>query len=203
MFSRTLVIMLAAYSSVFADEGPSRTLFDFANANAASQWQTVNDGVMGGLSDGRFRITKQRSMEFFGTLSLENNGGFASVRSRRTELDLRQNDAVVARVKGDGRRYTLNLYVPSRRMAYSYRVAFDTKQDQWIEVRVPLDKFVATSFGREVPSAGPVDPQQVNSIGFLLGDKKPGSFMLEIDWIKAESAAPNVGEALGSVRQTR
>lgn len=181
MFSKALVVVLFVYSSTFADEKQSRSLFDFANANAANQWQTVNDGVMGGRSDGRFRIGTEQSMEFFGTLSLENNGGFASVRSRPRQLDLRDSDTIVARVKGDGRRYTLNLYVPSRRMAYSYRVAFDTKKNQWTEIRVPLKKFVATSFGRIVGNAGPVNPQQVNSIGFLLGDKNPGPFKLEID----------------------
>jgi len=39
----------------------------------------VNDGVMGGVSDGRFRVTERQTLEFYGTLSLENNGGFASV----------------------------------------------------------------------------------------------------------------------------
>jgi NADH dehydrogenase [ubiquinone] 1 alpha subcomplex assembly factor 1 len=190
MFSRTLVVVLLACSNTFADEEQSRILFDFAEAKAGTQWQVVNDGVMGGRSDGRFRITNEKSMELLGTLSLENNGGFASVRSRARKLDLRENDTVVTRVKGDGRRYTLNLYVPSPRVAFSYRVEFNTKKDQWIEVRVPLNKFVATSFGRIVSNAGPVNPQQVNSIGFLLGDKKPGPFKLEIDWIKAEAPQP-------------
>ena len=34
---------------------------------------------MGGVSDGRFRMTERQTLEFYGTLSLENNGGFASV----------------------------------------------------------------------------------------------------------------------------
>ena len=41
----------------------------------------MNDGVMGGVSDGRFRVTERQTLEFYGTLSLENNGGFASVSS--------------------------------------------------------------------------------------------------------------------------
>ena len=28
-----------------------RVLFDFSKPDAAKQWQTVNDGVMGGVSD--------------------------------------------------------------------------------------------------------------------------------------------------------
>ena len=87
-----------------------RTLFDFTGPEAAQQWQAVNDGVMGGVSDGRFRITPESTLEFFGTLSLENNGGFASVRTKPADLDIKAGDDLVIRVKGDGREYVLNLY---------------------------------------------------------------------------------------------
>ena len=40
------------------------------------------------------------------------------------------------------------------------------------EARIPLDRFEATSFGRLLRNAGPVDPKEVNALGFLLGDKK-------------------------------
>ncbi len=84
-------------------------LFDFTKADAAREWQTVNDGVMGGVSQGKFKITDAKTMEFFGTLSLANNGGFASVRSKARKLDLEKGDTLVTKVKGVGREYTLNL----------------------------------------------------------------------------------------------
>jgi hypothetical protein len=31
--------------------------------------------------------------------------------------------------------------------------------------------------------------EQVNGLGFLLGDKKAGPFKLEVEWIKVERAA--------------
>jgi transforming growth factor-beta-induced protein len=167
-----------------AEDG-GRMLFSFDNSDAAAQWQTTNDGVMGGRSDGRFRINEDRNMEFFGTLSLENNGGFASVRARGSNLGLEKGDSIVARVRGDGREYSLNLYTPSRRMAYSYRAKFRTQKDEWIEVRIPLDEFVATSFGRVVRNQE-LDPTEVTGVGILLGDKKAGPFELEIDWIKVD-----------------
>ena len=138
---------------------------------------------MGGRSDGRFKINKDKKMEFFGTLSLENNGGFASVPFERSNLGLQNRDSIVVRVRGDGREYSLNLYTPSRRMAFSYRTKFKTRKDKSIDVRIPLDKFVATSFGRVIRSQV-LDPGAVNGLGILLGDKKPGPFELEVDWIK-------------------
>ena len=161
-------------------------LFDFTGVEAVKEWQAVNDGVMGGVSEGRFKITDAKTMEFFGTLSLANNGGFASVRSKAKKLDLKKGDTLVVKIRGDGREYTLNLYPNRSRTAFSYRASVQTKKDEWIEVKVPLDEFEATSFGRVVREAGPVKPEEISSVGFLLGDKKAGPFKLEVESIKVE-----------------
>jgi monofunctional biosynthetic peptidoglycan transglycosylase len=70
-------------------------------------------------------------------------------------------------------------------MAFSYRAKFGTQKNEWMEIRIPLDEFVATSFGRVVRNQE-LDPTEVDGLGILLGDKKAGPFELEIDWIKAE-----------------
>ena len=186
MLALPLLILMG--SMVMADDKP-QPLFDFTGADAAKEWQAVNDGVMGGVSEGKFKLTDKKTMEFFGTLSLENNGGFASVRTKAKKLGLEKSDTVVAKVRGDGREYTLNLYLNKPLVAFSYRAAVQTKKDEWIEVKVPLDKFEATSFGRVVKDAGAVKPDEVNALGFLLGDKKAGPFKLEVEWIKVERAA--------------
>jgi monofunctional biosynthetic peptidoglycan transglycosylase len=169
-------------STVLAED---RVLFEFASPAASREWQSVNDGVMGGISEGRFKITENKTLEFFGTLSLENNGGFASVRSRPRKLGLEKGDAIIARVKGDGREYTFNLYVPRPLTAFSYRASFKTTADEWTEVRIPLETFVATSFGRIVRNSAPLNPGEITSVGFLISDKKAGPFTLEVEWIKA------------------
>ena len=163
-------------------------LFDFTESDAAKQWQAVNDGVMGGVSEGKFKVTEAKTMEFFGTLSLANNGGFASVRSKAKKLDLEKGDTLVVKIRGDGREYTLNLYPNRSRTAFSYRATVQTKKDEWIEVKVSLDEFEATSFGRVVREAGAVKPEEITSVGFLLGDKKAGPFKMEIESIKVERA---------------
>jgi monofunctional biosynthetic peptidoglycan transglycosylase len=86
-------------------------------------------------------------------------------------------------VKGDGREYSVNLYVPRPQTAFSYRASVRTVKDEWIEVRVPLNTFRATSFGRVVMDAGPVDPAEVTAVGFMVSDKQAGPFKLEIGWI--------------------
>ena len=161
-----------------------KPLFEFSKPNALEAWQTVNDGVMGGVSEGNVRMTKDKTLEFFGNLSLENNGGFASTRTRAGKLDLSQYEALVFKVRGDGRPYFFNIHVPTQQIAFSYRAKFATEKDKWQEVRIPLKDFKATSFSREVSDAAPLDSKNVESIGFLLAGKKAGPFKLEVAWIK-------------------
>ena len=138
-------LALLMVTTAMAEDTPI-PLFDFTGADSAEEWQTVNDGVMGGVSEGKFKITDKKTMEFFGALSLANNGGFASVRSKAKKLNLEKGDTLVAKVKGDGREYSLNLYPNKPRVAFTYRATVQTKKDEWIEVKFPLDKFEATSF---------------------------------------------------------
>ena len=158
-----------------ADE-KNRLLFNFDSPAIEKTWVTVNDNVMGGVSDGNFKITKEKALFFYGNLSLENNGGFASVRSIPTKLALKKNDSISFQAKGDGREYTINLYTNKRLTAFSYRQAFQTKKGEWLDLSFPLSKFVATSFGRNIPNSPPVNSEEIESIGFMLGDKKSGTF---------------------------
>ncbi len=183
MLALPLLILMGSF--VMAEDAP-QTLFDFTGADSAKEWQNVNDGVMGGVSEGKFKITDEKTLEFFGKLSLENNGGFASVRTKAKKLGLEKGDTLVTKVRGDGREYTLNLYLNKPLIAFSYRATVQTKKDEWIEVKVPLDKFEAISFGRVVKDAGPVNAKEVNAVGFMLSDKKAGAFKMEIESIKVE-----------------
>jgi hypothetical protein len=55
-------------------------LFKFSTDFKANQWIIVNDGVMGGISTSSIKLTNTQNGVFSGTVKLENNGGFASVR---------------------------------------------------------------------------------------------------------------------------
>ncbi len=186
-FFAALVLFLSGQG---ATHEALRPLLDFAAPNTAQAWQAVNDGVMGGVSDGQFKITDEGMLAFFGTLSLDNNGGFASIRTKPTQLDIKAGDTIVVRVKGDGRDYVLNLYTKSRRMAFSYRASLPTTKDEWTEVAVPLEDFVPTAFGRRVQGMGPVEPDQINGLGFMLSDKKAGPFRMHVEWVKVERQQP-------------
>jgi monofunctional biosynthetic peptidoglycan transglycosylase len=166
------------------------TMFDFDQASDAATWFAVNDGVMGGISVGGPEITADRTLKFCGRVSLENNGGFSSIRSVAFERDLTAYDGVLIRLRGDGKRYAFTIRTDVQIRAGSYRVKFDTSVGEWVEVFLPFRDFRATSFGVELPDAPPLDSGKVQSFGFLIADKQEGPFCLEVDWIKAISKEP-------------
>ncbi len=51
-------------------------LFDFNSTTNINKWRIIDDGVMGGISSGNFKIDSDGNGVFYGTVSLENNGGF-------------------------------------------------------------------------------------------------------------------------------
>lgn len=132
----------------------------------------------------------EEGMRFSGTLSLENNGGFASVRSRGIEQLSPKVTALVIKVMGDGRTYDFDVRDANRRGAFSYRQRFDTVDGEITEVRLPFGGFTATSFGRPIPSAAPIRPENVRSIGITLADKKPGAFQIDLLEVKAIESEP-------------
>jgi hypothetical protein len=100
MIATRLTLLLALFLMQAVAERSLLPLLDFAGPEVATKWQALNDGVMGGISDGRFRITPDKTLEFFGTLSLENNGGFASVRT--TPMDFNRRLRRLPRKRGPG-----------------------------------------------------------------------------------------------------
>jgi len=71
-----------------------------------------------------------------------------------------------------------------RSRAFSYRAPLPTTKDEWTEVAIPLEDFIPTAFGRRVQGMGPVEPSQINGLGFMLSDKKPGPFTMQVEWVK-------------------
>lgn len=152
-------------------------------------WRIVDDGVMGGLSQGKREIGKDGILRFFGTLSLENNGGFSSLRTGAVKLDLSSAEGVVLRVRGDGRTYQVRFSTDAeyRGREMSFQAAFPTIKDEWIEVKVPFNGFTGTWRGRELPDKV-FAPAKIRRIGLQLADKKPGAFELRVDWIRTYGA---------------
>ena len=173
-----------------ADTATYKTLFDYQAATNSPTWEVVNDDVMGGVSTSQFQVLTNGCAVFSGTVRLENNGGFASVRSQPVRADLTGCDSILLRVRGDGRRYKFSVRTEAGLDTPLYQLAFTTKRDEWEEHRLPFKDFVPTFRGRILTGMPPLDPAKITSVGFLIADKQAGTFRLEIRVIRAWSALP-------------
>ena len=160
------------------------TLFRFPGDSPA-EWIVVNDGVMGGLSRSEFVGTEAGHATFRGEMSLENNGGFASVRGYLPNGIPADARAVELRVRGDGRTYQVRLRMGERFDGIAYRAEFDTEPAAWVVVTLPLAGFEPTFRGYRPRNAAPLTFGDVRQLGLMVADKKAGPFSLDVEWIRA------------------
>ena len=160
-------------------------LINFTEAEEGKHWIAINDGVMGGISQSRIELTPATGI-FTGQLSLKNNGGFASIIRRAENYNLKGCSGVMLKVKGDGRTYQFRVKTDDQYDGVAYRTLFETDARQWQLINLPFAGFSASFRGRPIPGAPVLRPEQIRQIGFLLADKQPGSFRLEITWIKSD-----------------
>jgi len=160
-------------------------LFDFTAAEADNDWHAIDDRIMGGCSQSRPQLTPEGCLRFAGEVSLENNGGFASIRSASHACDLRAYSGLRLRVRGDGRRYKLSLRTDSFFDGISYQAGFATTPGEWQELELPFARLAPTHHGIALTSASPLDPSQVQSFGLFIAERQAGPFQLDIAWIKA------------------
>jgi uncharacterized surface protein with fasciclin (FAS1) repeats len=164
-------------------------LFSFDEPEPA--WFSVNDNVMGGISEGGYSWGESGTAVFSGALSLANNGGFSTMRSPERDLGLGGYDGLILRVRGDGRTYNVSGRIGDNRWdVNNWRKSFDTVADEWIEVKIPFADLVHTVMGRRVAGSGPIAPERIRSLSIMIADKKTEPFRLEIDWIKAYRDEP-------------
>ncbi|MFM7180722.1 MAG: CIA30 family protein [Verrucomicrobiales bacterium] len=159
-------------------------LASFESKDALESWTTVNDSVMGGASKGGARLTEDGTLKFSGNLSLDNNGGFSSIRTKPNPMDLSETNSILVKSCGDGRTYWVDLRVEGQMGGSSYRAALPTTAGEWKETRLPMSSFKPQAFGQDL-AFKPINPSSVASVGFTLSDKKEGPFALEVEYVKA------------------
>ena len=185
-----LFLTIASLTVVKA-ENESVTLLDVKNNVRILRWSIVNDTVMGGRSKSSWEHFDDKNAKFAGTLSLENNGGFCSVRTYPKDLGLNKTQGFLIKVLGDGRSYSLNARSRKTRNGINYRAAFATVKGKVSQVWLPFKDFKPSWRGSRIKNLPTLKGGDIEGIGFFLGDKKPGDFKLEIVKIEAMRNPPN------------
>ena len=164
-----------------------QVLIDFRSPDEAERWEIVNDAVMGGISQSTLIITPDQPAIFEGNVSLENYGGFSSMRTYPRDYQLESYDGLIIRIKGDGKRYRLRLRTDDQFDGIAYQAIFLTKPEEWATVQLPFSDFIPVYRGRVVSDAPRLNPAHIKRLGFMIEDKQAGHFRLVIDWVKVYS----------------
>lgn len=155
------------------------TLFDFSRNQQL--WYTRNDSVMGGISSSQLRI-QNGVLEFSGRIRLENGGGFSGLRTVAGRYDLSDFVGLRLRVRGDGKRYALQ--VGNSLSGVSYWFDFSTKAGVWQEISVPFSAMRARRSG-ELVRAPAIKTSDIIFFGLITRSAQASRFKLEVDWLRA------------------
>jgi len=161
-----------------ADMSPH--LFDFMNGCAVLEWTAIDDRVMGGVSRSHIRADPQGHAVFDGEVSLDRNGGFASVRSSPGQRGKAGAENCLLEVRGVAKRFKLSLLTDDSVDTLNYQAGFVPTGTGWQTFRLPLNAFRATFRGREIAGAPALDPARIRQVGLMIADHQAGPFNLEI-----------------------
>ena len=160
---------------------PSQVIFDFNKSAEIQNWLIVDDVVMGGKSSGTFNLNTDGFGVFEGSISLDNNGGFSSVRYRFEKTLVKEYSTVHIKLRGDGKKYQFRIKAKSGDY-YSYVSPFQTT-GEWEEIEIPLKDMYPSFRGRKLDQPNFSD-DYIEEITFLIGNKKEEDFQLIIDKIE-------------------
>jgi hypothetical protein len=136
---------------------------------------------MGGRSSGTFRLNADGHGVFEGSISLENNGGFSSVRYRFTKMGVKEYNNIVVKLRGDGKKYQFRIKDNASNY-YSYTISILTS-GEWQEIEIPLKDMYPTFRGMKLDQPN-FSHDYIEEIALYSGNKKTEKFKLLIDKIE-------------------
>ena len=161
------------------------SMLEFNDQSETDCFYSIDDQVMGGISCSTFRPTENSTAKFSGTVSLDNNGGFASVRATLNCPILSDALGIKLRIKGDGKRYKLRLFNSISFDSVAYEASFVSSFECWVELEIPFSSFNAVWRGEPVNNAPKFERNQICALGLMISEKQAGDFALYLDWIRA------------------
>ena len=156
------------------------TIFKFEKTSDITNWTVVSDDVMGGKSSGAFTLNETGHGVYTGHVSLENNGGFSSLRYRFNNISTEGFSKVILKIKGDGKNYQFRIK-SKLSDKYSYISLFSTSKT-WEVIEISLADMYPAFRGRKLDIPN-FDANSIEEVAFLIGNKTAEDFKLEINSI--------------------
>lgn len=203
----------STFSRIFAKSAESaktvQTILNFRKhpEESLAKIMTRCDAEMGGYSTVHFNIDPEtKAGNFHGYLNLDlpkdnpeiTRSGYAMFRTKDQKeswlsgdsyWDWSEYSSLVLRVKGDRRKYLVNLQAntPLVTDLFQHRL-FLHHPGEWETVVIPLNDFVMTNWG-VIQDGSELNKSEVKTVGIGLLDKQYGPYSLSVDWIKVMTGA--------------
>lgn len=157
---------MIGFLTVAAGEARADLWIENFDADAQQRWSYVQDGVMGGVSEGDLKFEEADGASFArlkGRVNTDNNGGFIQFRAGIRGGLPSETEALRLRVKGNGESYYVFIRTTDRKRPWhSYRARFTAAED-WRIVDLDLASFTASH--AELPKT--FTPENITGIGFV------------------------------------
>jgi hypothetical protein len=156
-------------------------IYDFGEEKSLDGWRVVDDGVMGGMSAGNFQRNDKGEGVFSGVVSLENNGGFSSLRYRFSRKEIGSATRMKIMLQGDGKNYQFRLK-DELSSYHSYVYEFKTTGNKQ-EMIIPLKEMFPSFRGRRLKMSN-FSGDHIEEIAFLISNKVAEKFKLRLSSIE-------------------
>lgn len=158
-------------------------IYDFNKTPNLSKWTVIDDVVMGGKSAGNFCLSTEKTGIYSGDVSLENGGGFSSLKYVFEEKDITAFKKIKIELKGDGKKYQFRIKTNTKDK-FAYITVFNTTKE-WQTIEVLFSEMYPVFKGRKLEMDN-LNATKITQIGFLIANKKVENFSLEIKKIYLE-----------------
>jgi hypothetical protein len=179
---QTLIIL-----SLFFMTNTSPTFsVDFGQQTGGQDWQIINDGVMGGLSKGQAELSAE-TLIFKGSVSLENNGGFTSLRGPFKDYDFSNFEKMIIKYRSKGQDIAFRMQLDERWFMPNFKTNLPDTNHEWQTMTIELNEFGQYRIGKPTgKKMSPKDLADVIRLGFITNSKKASDFVFEVDFVRFE-----------------
>ncbi len=180
----TLVILTLISTIISANTQEFR--INFGNtADQTKEWVMISDDVMGGITRSKLEYT-ETSLVLSGDISLENYGGFSSVKTRFKSVDLSEYKGLKIRYRSANQRFAFTLEDSRNWTQPNFKGDLPpTKDNAWSESTIYFKDFKEYQIGE--PTGEKLNPASLKNIvrlGIITTEKKEGPFSLEVDYVE-------------------
>jgi hypothetical protein len=175
--------LLILFTLSLSNESNKKEIYAFTAQSKVNEWRIVNDDVMGGISESSIACTAAGHGLFSGHVSMENNGGFASIQLNTRIQLAKEQKYIVLRIKGDGKAYEFRM--KSEISQYESYVHSFATSGEWQTIKLPISEFYPQFRGRRLNSPN-FNFNTIQQVSFLIANKQEEDFKLWIDRIDIE-----------------